>query len=187
MQRRIIEAGIKVMCQKGYAGTTTTLIAKEARVSQGILFHHFQTKQGLLLAMVRHGIEECTQAIREGIGEEKDPLKQIEKVAFAYSEMAWKMGALLEVVFREVKVAGVTTQQMQNTGLLRLRELLKEIVERGIRQGIIREIDPYVVVSSLLGTLTHNFLRWLMDNKSFSLQKSTEISVGIITRGISTM
>ncbi len=44
----IINSAIKLFSSKGYSATTTTLIAKEAGVSEGIIFKHFKNKENLL-------------------------------------------------------------------------------------------------------------------------------------------
>lgn len=46
----IIEAGIRLMHQYGYAATSTTAIANEASVSPATLFNYFPTKSSIVFA-----------------------------------------------------------------------------------------------------------------------------------------
>lgn len=46
--QNIIDSTIKLFASKGYSATTTALIAKEAGVSEAIIFKHFGNKEGLL-------------------------------------------------------------------------------------------------------------------------------------------
>ncbi len=51
-KNKIIEAGFKLFCEKGYHYTNTNEIAKEAGVSTGIVYHYFKDKKAILLATV---------------------------------------------------------------------------------------------------------------------------------------
>jgi len=86
-RERIIEAAIKTISQNGYSQTTTTLIAKKAKVSQGIIFHYFKTKKELLLAIAREITKEFAEEIQRCTAGEKDPLKKLEKVALVICEV----------------------------------------------------------------------------------------------------
>jgi len=50
-QRRLIEATIAIICERGYANLTTPEIAARAGVSRGALQHHFRTRYDLLVAV----------------------------------------------------------------------------------------------------------------------------------------
>lgn len=50
-QLRIISAAIEIFADKGYSATTTSEIAKKAKVAEGTIFHYFKTKKDLLLAI----------------------------------------------------------------------------------------------------------------------------------------
>jgi AcrR family transcriptional regulator len=43
---RIINAGLKEFCEKGYERGSTTNICREAKISKGLLFHYFESKLG---------------------------------------------------------------------------------------------------------------------------------------------
>ncbi|MEM7447340.1 MAG: TetR/AcrR family transcriptional regulator [Myxococcota bacterium] len=47
-RNRILEAAQLLFSERGYAETSTAEIARQAGVSEGIVFHHFGNKQGLL-------------------------------------------------------------------------------------------------------------------------------------------
>ncbi len=59
----IINSAIKLFSSKGYSATTTTLIAKEAGVSEGIIFKHFKNKENLLKEIGSIAISEIVENI----------------------------------------------------------------------------------------------------------------------------
>ena len=56
MKKRIIKAATKNFAKKGYANTTIDLVAKSAKVSKGGLYHHFQSKEDLFIAVLFQNI-----------------------------------------------------------------------------------------------------------------------------------
>ncbi|WLD94795.1 TetR/AcrR family transcriptional regulator [Alkalihalobacillus sp. AL-G] len=51
-QKQILLAAVEVFAEKGYAGTSTSEIAKKAGVAEGTIFRHYKTKKELLLSIV---------------------------------------------------------------------------------------------------------------------------------------
>jgi AcrR family transcriptional regulator len=53
-RRRLLEAAIACLNERGYTGTTTTEIAGRAGVSRGAQVHHFRHKEELVLGALEH-------------------------------------------------------------------------------------------------------------------------------------
>ena len=51
-QEEILTAAVSVFSEKGYAGATTSEVAKAAGVAEGTIFRYFKTKKDLLTAIV---------------------------------------------------------------------------------------------------------------------------------------
>lgn len=49
---KILEAAIKVFSEKGFDGSRTSEIAKEANVAEGTIFKYFKTKKDILLSLL---------------------------------------------------------------------------------------------------------------------------------------
>ncbi|MCR1785196.1 TetR/AcrR family transcriptional regulator [Nocardioides carbamazepini] len=54
MRQRLMEATVELLVEKGFGGTTTTLVSERAGVSRGAQLHHFPTKNDLVVAAVAH-------------------------------------------------------------------------------------------------------------------------------------
>lgn len=54
MRARLLEATVELLAERGFAGTTTTLVSERAGVSRGAQLHHFPTKNDLVFAAVSH-------------------------------------------------------------------------------------------------------------------------------------
>ena len=54
---RLLEAAIDCIVERGYARTTTTMIARKARLTRGAQLHHFGNREQLVLAAINHLFE----------------------------------------------------------------------------------------------------------------------------------
>ncbi|WP_370290771.1 TetR/AcrR family transcriptional regulator [Nocardioides sp.] len=54
MRARLLSAAVDVLVERGFAGTSTTLVSERAGVSRGAQLHHFPTKNDLVVAAVEH-------------------------------------------------------------------------------------------------------------------------------------
>ena len=54
MRQRLLEATVEVLVERGFSGTSTTLVSERAGVSRGAQLHHFPTKNDLVVAAVEH-------------------------------------------------------------------------------------------------------------------------------------
>ena len=50
-RKQILDAALKLFVELGFHGTPTSMIAKEAGVANGTLFHYFATKDELVIAL----------------------------------------------------------------------------------------------------------------------------------------
>ncbi len=77
-QEKIVNAALRLFAEEGYKSTSTSKVAKEAGVSEGLIFRHFGNKEGLLEAIMKLG-EEQANAMLSGIVSESDPKELIRK------------------------------------------------------------------------------------------------------------
>jgi AcrR family transcriptional regulator len=54
MRARLLEATVELLVERGFSGTSTTLVSERAGVSRGAQLHHFPTKNDLVVAAVEH-------------------------------------------------------------------------------------------------------------------------------------
>jgi AcrR family transcriptional regulator len=71
-QLRLLEAAVDCLVERGWSGTTTTLVADRAGVSRGAQLHHYPTKSALLIAAVEHLAERRGDDLRADAAELPD-------------------------------------------------------------------------------------------------------------------
>lgn len=100
-KERILAAALALFAREGYAATATSKIAKTAGVSEGLIFRHFENKQGLLDALMQK-VEEELAGIYGPVLMETDPrlaLKKCIELPFLVAESEfdfWRLQFMLK-------------------------------------------------------------------------------------------
>jgi AcrR family transcriptional regulator len=75
-KENILQVALQLFASQGFDNTSTSLIAKKAEVSEGLIFRHFGSKEGLLNEILNEGFTKIGPYI-EVVMMEKDPEKSI--------------------------------------------------------------------------------------------------------------
>lgn len=95
-KEQILLTALELFANEGYRRVPTSKIAKQAGVSEGLIFRHFTNKEGLLQAIMRLAAEK-TAVLFKPIISENDPQRVLEKtivMPFTVQESAynfWKL------------------------------------------------------------------------------------------------
>ena len=138
-KREMILASARTLfAQKGFDGTSTVQIAAHAGVSEGILFHHFGSKRGLLTELAKRYVQGAAAATMPD-----DPSEMTEetivRAAFAYAE---KDPDLYQLFLDEgTKLDGF---EIADASVI-IISIIRKNLERGMTEGVVRKGDPQVM------------------------------------------
>ncbi len=85
-QEKILSVALKLFAEEGFSNTSTSKIAKEAKVSEGLIFKHFKNKTGLLDAVVSQGTKGFERMFEE-IASKKSP----QEIVWGFIEMPYQI------------------------------------------------------------------------------------------------
>jgi AcrR family transcriptional regulator len=83
---KVIGASIDCLSQRGFAESTTSVIAEAAGISRGAMVHHFPSKDDLLIAVVEHVLDDSLSSYGAQLMAIADPRERL----LATPELAWK-------------------------------------------------------------------------------------------------
>lgn len=84
---RLRKATINSLYSRGYAATTTMIVAADAKVSRGAMLHQFPTKVDLMLFVVETVYREELDLYREKLAHIEDPRERL----LSLPEVAWEV------------------------------------------------------------------------------------------------
>lgn len=150
---RIIEAAKELFMEHGFKGTTTKMIAKEAKVNEITLFRHFKSKEGIF-----------TEVAKE-INHNHKRLENIVEADFSPEEMLFEFGMELYrriVESKGVMIVAIIESQRRSKLIKEVTQVLKtiiDILEKKLtalyKEGVLKEGDFFtasmIYVESLIG------------------------------------
>lgn len=95
-KEQILEVALRLFADRGWENTSTSLIAKEAGVSEGLIFKYYISKEKLLETIIKAGYQRIV-ANNRGMLEEPDPQKFLLKILAMPSKLVseenyfWKL------------------------------------------------------------------------------------------------
>jgi AcrR family transcriptional regulator len=96
-QKKLLTTALELFAEEGFQATSTNKIAREAGVSEGLIFRHFKNKEGLLTAILEQG-QELATAYYAPLLEMTDPkaiLNTIISIPFKIKESEHKFWRLI--------------------------------------------------------------------------------------------
>jgi AcrR family transcriptional regulator len=177
----IIDAALTVFAERGYDGTTTAAICRQAGIGSGTFFHYFPTKLELLLAILTLGIQEVRDA-EAGYADRADPLGVILDIVRQGADDAAepRMPGFVRAVggvMHQPDVAAKLDEDAQAQ-----RDLILPWVEKAQRAGEIRSDLTPARIASWLYLLTDGFLGRIAVEEHFTAEGEKETLVDTARR-----
>jgi AcrR family transcriptional regulator len=151
-QEAILATALTLFTERGFSGTPTSLISKEAGVATGTLFFYFKTKEDLIDTLYRRVKSEAAQAMRQGLAKEKTPSAKLRRLG--HNAVAWGIENPQKRKFMEQFAhSPFVSTSAQEEGMSRFL-FLKDLVQDGIREGEIRDADPTLLFCMMASAFT---------------------------------
>jgi AcrR family transcriptional regulator len=150
--RRIIEAMRTSVGTRGAAGSTFDHVAREARVSRGLLHYYFGTKEQLLVEVVRHDCEVRIAAMDERIARARSVDEIIAALVLGLEEFIEGEPASPAVIYELLSASRRSDDIRAELAELyrRWRADLADALRVKERQGVVTlDADPESVASML--------------------------------------
>jgi AcrR family transcriptional regulator len=154
-KRSILEAALVEFSEQGHAGARIDAIAARAGVSKPLIYSYFGDKDALYAAALREAYVQIRAGERELDLGHRDPEAAIRAlVSFTLAPFRSKPW-FISMLNTENLRGGTTIRAIEDVGEIQspLVVQLREILERGARQGVFRDdvdpVDLYITVASL--------------------------------------
>jgi AcrR family transcriptional regulator len=75
--RAILETAARLICERGYEGTSMQEIAAACRMTKAGLYHHVQSKEQLLLDIMKYGMDVFEEQVLSKVEGMEDPVERL--------------------------------------------------------------------------------------------------------------
>jgi AcrR family transcriptional regulator len=154
----LLAAGADLFAERGYDGVPVQAIAQRAGVNKAMISYYFRGKRGLYLAILNATFSEIVSHV-EGLADSPDPAPEVlRRVIAAVGDLAARRHPhFCTMMLREVLTGGKRLEPEVVDKPVRVLTAVRRIVERGVREGTFRPVDPVLTHVSLVGSLVFFF------------------------------
>lgn len=164
-QWQILDAAVKVFSEKGFEGSRTSDIAKEAEVAEGTIFKYFKTKKdilrGLMIPLMVKFFRPMMFVSLERIMENKNnkPIEELMKdIMKDRLELAKKNKELLKTITLESFYHPEILDPIQKQIAPKLIPVVDNFMKENMDKGNFRELDPRFVTRTGMSMIIGYYL-----------------------------
>lgn len=153
-RHEIFHAAVHLFLKQGFHETSMRQIAKAAGIGKSTLYDYFPTKDDILVFTVEDEIIEALEHAK-GIASQslkaEKKLRQIMRMQMGFLEENKQL--LLKLSFESQRLKAESQERIQEKRHV-YQDLVRGIIEEGIRNGEFRKINPLLAARTLLLLLT---------------------------------
>jgi len=155
----ILKTALSLFVERGFFGTPTSLISKEAGVATGTLFFYFKTKEALIDTLYLRVKAEAAEAMGKGIDREPDAKTKLRRVG--RNAVTWGIANPEKITFMELFAHSPFVSTSAHEEGMSHFLFLENIIRDGIREGTVQDIDRHLLfcmmasaISAMIGRIS---------------------------------
>ncbi|RMH03681.1 MAG: TetR/AcrR family transcriptional regulator [Aquificota bacterium] len=172
-KERILEASLKLFSEKGIRETTIKDIAKEVGITEGAIYRHFTTKEGIVKELFRTYSEKFYNRLTRAVRSEGSYTDRFLKTVEAFLSFCFEYPSAFKYLnlFHYLRAGDVKEFSPLP------KDAVVELLEEGIKEGVIRVRLEYAL-AMFVGTLERVFL--LSEAGLLRLEEGLHKEVGLV-------
>lgn len=182
-RQALIEAALRLFTEKGFHGTTTAEIARNAGVATGTLFNYFQNKERLINTLYLEVKEELVRELKADLKAELFLKETVRRIW--YNSINWSLTHPEQYYFFQLFHSSPYISQFTRDEVYRHLEFMADILLEGQKQGCLKEMPPELMLDLCTG-MFNGVSNYFLENTDRASDANTwELSFTIFWDAIS--
>ena len=178
-QYEIIEAAGKLLSFQGVSGLTIKKLAQEMGFSESALYRHFQSKEDIILTLLRYLYQNMQERFQELEDPSATPPQQLQQVFQSQFRFFKKHPYFVVAIFAD---GLLEESQKINQAIGRIMQLKKTVLEEILSRGQLigeftQEIPTSALAHIIMGSFRLLMYKWRMDNFGFDIEVNGENTI----------
>lgn len=178
----IIKVAFRLFTERGFHGTPTSMISKEAGVATGTLFLYFPTKEDLINAAYSVAKSHMAAALKAGLDAEPDFEDKARRIW--RNTIRWGLQNPEEFLFLEQFASSPFITKLTEKEVMSNFRFLAEVLDEGIREGAIKDIREMFVAEMIFNSNKAVLKKILRDGQNDETDALMDESFDLLWRGI---
>lgn len=164
-KEKILVAAQELFARYGYAGTTMKMVAEEAGVASGLVFHYFDSKENLFMVAGSELIDTMIIVLRDRIQDSPNGCEALGRFVKTYLDFTIENEKTFPTIIRCSPFSDDNPdldRQKIGAKFKELIDMVEEILRRGIEDGSIVDLPvtqtAFMVYANIVGAVRTRFL-----------------------------
>ena len=183
---RILKVSLKLFAEKGFTNTGVAHICSASHVSKGAIYHHFKSKQAIFLELMRDWLHGVNAQLESAMGKAGSVPQGLLAMASRMREVFQAADGRLEIFLEFWQQA--RRDKVVWKGLMapyrEYRDMLAQIVRRGVREGSFRPVDAPAAGQALETLAVGTLLQSVLDPGGSQWDRVIRRSVRLLIDGL---
>jgi AcrR family transcriptional regulator len=181
---KIIESAIKLFSVRGYNAASVDDVCKEAGISKGAFYHHFESKQALFLALLDGWLQTIDTAIEASKDRTAPETFMLITEAFPYIFETAGEGLPMFLEFWLQASRDEKIWQASIAPYRRYHKYFTSLIKKGVEEDSFVEVNPELTSSMIISTAMGLLLQSLMDPKGAKWEKVARDSTNMLINSL---
>ncbi len=187
-REQIVEAGLKVFAAKGYRKTSVEDIIREAKVARATFYHYFKSKKDIFLELTGLILDNIYNIVADDFktfpNTEQEVVERMEHALRLSFEYFRDNRAFAAVYFSEAMGMNPQLDVKVIQFQTRASALVAGVVKEGQEKGMFRDVDPYIVGSTLAFAPQHIAILWMLTGEQADVTQLVDSLVDFLFYGL---
>jgi AcrR family transcriptional regulator len=181
---KIIESAIRLFSTRGYNAASVDDVCKEAGISKGAFYHHFESKQALFLALLDGWLQTIDTAIEASRDRTAPETFMLITEAFPYIFATAGEGLPMFLEFWLQASRDEKIWQASIAPYRRYHKYFTSLIKKGVEEGSFVEVNPELTSRMVISTAMGLLLQSLMDPKGAKWEKVARDSTNMLINSL---
>jgi len=152
-RREIFNAAVDSFLKKGFQETTMREIAELAGMGKSTLYDYFKNKDEILTFIFEEGIHDVFERAQQIAQQDMPLIERIQQIAQMHLEFLVAHKNLYLILTQEIQRLKMQSQQRIQLGRYAYQDLMRSLIEEGIREGVFRPVDALLAARLLVNSM----------------------------------
>lgn len=149
----ILEAAAQIFRQKGYHASSMQEIADAVRLQKASLYHHVNSKQDILLALLDRALDLLIEGMEKVLALDLAPEEKLRQAMLVYLQIMLEQRDLSSVLLLEYRSLEPAYRQRHIRRRDQYESLWRNLLVEGAEQGVFVVSDVALISRFLLGVM----------------------------------
>ncbi len=142
-----------MFAERGYVGTIMDDLAQRADVNKASIYYHFKDKETLYAQCLTHQFKTVVDQTLVDIEQASSTKDKLYQLIVSFARNADKNPQMPSILMRELASGGINMPENARKQLQRMLFKLREILEKGVNEGIFNPMDAFSAHIMIMGSI----------------------------------